>query len=77
MPALLLTTSLARPVKKTNFAFTPRNKIAITIREDRKGVGSGVSSFSLSARKINYNHKCKLVADGMHSNTSTTQEFHW
>lgn len=50
-PALLLTTSLRQPVKKTNFTFTPRNKVVIAIREDRKDAGSGMSNFSLLACK--------------------------
>lgn len=45
------------------------------MREHRKHVGSGMSSFSLLACKVNYNHKYKLLADRTH--TSTNQEFHW
>lgn len=37
------------PVKKADFAFTPRNKTVITVREDRKDVAAGMSGFSTSS----------------------------
>lgn len=78
-PALLLTALLTQPVKETACAFTPRNKLVIPIREDRRDVAFGMSSSSLSACEVCYNDNNLLMGLTaiQPSSTSTNQGFHW